>query len=82
MIEDHYAALQAWTEWARNRDRLTPPTAAADRAAHARPSTPAGPDEDESSQETPPAQILGLRAETPHDHAPYSQLFTRLRQSR
>ena len=27
MIEDHYAALQAWTEWAKNRGRVPSPSA-------------------------------------------------------
>ena len=29
MIEDHYAALQAWTEWAKNRGRASSPSATA-----------------------------------------------------
>ena len=29
MIEDHYAALQAWTEWAKNRGRASIPSATA-----------------------------------------------------
>ncbi len=85
-IEDHYAALQAWTEWARNRGRLNQeanataelpaePTAVTAEPDDAADDVEAEYDEDESVREG------GLRAETPHDHAPYSQLFTKLKQS-
>jgi general secretion pathway protein A len=82
IIEDHYAALQAWTEWARNRGRAPEPPAdmiRPDRVSLA----------DDGSRleaETKPAANArlpgGLRAEPQHEHAPYSQLFSRLRQSR
>ena len=81
-IEDHYAALQAWTEWARNRDRLNPQSTR----------NPALEDDSESNTDDEPtsavddesnAELSGdVRAESEHDHAPYSQLFTRLGQPR
>jgi hypothetical protein len=78
MIEDHYAALQAWAEWAKNRGRDVPalPEVATrgDRVASGVPAEPG----DEEEAQLP----AGLRAEPQHDHAPYSQLFTRLQQSR
>ena len=80
MVEDHYAALQAWTEWARNRGRGASAEPGNDHApgaiaAHARTS---------ESEPAPLAELqrpAGLRVESQHEHAPYSQLFTRLRQS-
>jgi general secretion pathway protein A len=81
VVEDHYAALQAWAEWARNRSRTAP-------AQVAGPSDSLAADEPFDEVETeagfPEARSLaqGIRAEAQHEHAPYSQLFTRLRQSR
>lgn len=81
-VEDRYAALQAWTEWTRNHERasgaeLSPngsvsAAEVADRDESAREGSSADPD--------PPTDALpaSVRAETSHDHAPYSQLFTRL----
>ncbi|MDG3002184.1 AAA family ATPase [Paludisphaera mucosa] len=100
LIEDHYAALQAWSEWARNRDRLNRGADAEDDETDAEADedevdevvSPVGVqalgdgDEDEDSEvdsETAEEPETGgaLRAEPRHEHAPYSQLFTRLRQS-
>jgi general secretion pathway protein A len=77
MIEDHYAALQAWTEWAKNRGRGIDPGSAAGPAANA-------PEESGDSLEGRNGAPRAARvwSEGQHDHAPYSQLFTRLRQSR
>jgi general secretion pathway protein A len=96
LIEDRYAALQAWTEWTRNQGRVASESAA----------DPAGPTESSPDQEAtgldvaanpkpsitsqpPPAAdltaataVASVRAEPQHDFAPYSQLFSRLRQSR
>ncbi|WP_165067373.1 ATP-binding protein [Paludisphaera rhizosphaerae] len=81
LIEDHYAALQAWSEWARNRDRLTQPAqeAAVEDEIEADGEEAVA----ETVEEAEDESILGgdVRAEAPHDHAPYSQLFTKLRQS-
>ncbi len=87
LVEDRYAALQAWTEWTRNRERSPAVEESSEGLDSTSPDT-ADPDESErdessadpgSSSVTPPATV---RAESPHDFAPYSQLFTRLRQSR
>lgn len=81
MVEDHYAALQAWSEWARNRDRLSRP--AEEEAVveeETDESAEAVADEGEGIDDESP--VGGdVRAEAPHEHAPYSQLFTKLRQS-
>jgi type II secretory pathway predicted ATPase ExeA len=84
MIEDHYAALQAWTEWAKNRGRATSPSAPAtseqvDRVQASKATMVRVEDERVTVDEFPEH---GLRAESQHEHAPYSQLFSRLRQSR
>jgi general secretion pathway protein A len=84
MIEDHYAALQAWNEWAKNRGR-TSDLLAADVVPE---QSPTQSDQRVSVEDKKPAReaealaIHGLRAEAQHEHAPYSQLFSRLRQSR
>ncbi len=87
VVDDHYAALQAWTEQSQNRQRarsegslpgdaLEP---VADEAPDSEgPSSLENPDESELRQSPTPAKI---RAEGQHEFAPYSQLFTRLRQS-
>jgi len=97
-VEDHYAALQAWTEWARNRDRLGREAASAEAPEPAPADVPeassveegdpeerdeaASVDEEEPRDEEEDSPLGDdLRAEPRHEHAPYSQLFTRLRQS-
>jgi len=84
MIEDHYAALQAWTEWAKNRGRGSSPSATSaseqvERAAVSKAAMLPVENERETVGEFPGP---GLRAELQHEHAPYSQLFSRLRQSK
>lgn len=76
-IDDHYAALQAWSEWARNRDRATPEIIA---ESESEPEAPEPGDDDEIGGETDESDA-DLRGEAPHDdHAPYGQLFSKLRQ--
>ena len=84
MIEDHYAALQAWTEWAKNRGRASSPSATAaseqvERAAVSKAAMVPAQDERYAVEEF---SAPSLRAELQHEHAPYSQLFSRLRQSK
>jgi general secretion pathway protein A len=86
LVEDRYAALQAWAEWTRNRERspdagsAAAPSGTLDEAIRSAETTlgegPAPPSV--SSRAASPASI---RAESPREFAPYSQLFTRLRQS-
>ena len=81
MVEDHYAALQAWTEWARNRGRGVGPDVGAGRW----PREPVASLRAPATMRPPPEDLprpAGLRVESQHEHAPYSQLFSRLRQSR
>ncbi len=84
VIDDHYAALQAWTEWAHCQGRE--PVAPRGRlekieiAEHDPELTDPLPD-DESPWTPPQAGTSGNRVETEHAFAPYSQLFSRLRES-
>ena len=76
-VQDHYAAIQAWNEWARNQERVP--------ASHPSPalSDPAPDlfDDDETPNPAAQARLLGnLWAEGPEKFAPYGQLFSRLRQ--
>ncbi|AGA25852.1 type II secretory pathway, component ExeA (predicted ATPase) [Singulisphaera acidiphila DSM 18658] len=80
-IHDRYAALQAWNEWSRNQGRATAvePTEPPDER-----SGPAD-EYDEELAEAPSelaATSPGVRAEGQQNFAPYSQLFTRLKQRR
>ncbi len=87
VVEDHYAALQAWTERTMSRQRtLTEagpradrlPSTAVEPAELTAPSVADEPDNSELEDAPAPAKI---RVEGQHEFAPYSQLFTRLRQS-
>jgi type II secretory pathway predicted ATPase ExeA len=78
-VDDHYAALQAWNEWARNEGR----------APSSAPSAPAEPFPSnliESAQEPASAGELEagghIWADGPDRFAPYSQLFSRLKPSK
>ncbi|HEX8201244.1 MAG TPA: type II secretory pathway protein ExeA, partial [Isosphaeraceae bacterium] len=64
-IDDHYAALQAWNEWAQNQGRHP---------------APASPDAEPAGPNSRPAPALGqyVWAEGQQGFAPYSQLFSRL----
>ena len=83
VVEDRYAALQAWAEWSRNRERSAP--VAAEPAAEG-----VGPDLHDDG-DPPPGGATGGRFRTrrcvvdphepPQEFAPYSQLFSRLRHS-
>jgi general secretion pathway protein A len=86
LVEDRYAALQAWTEWTRNRERSAEIGTASGQPnppfeAVADPVTPFGREQPADPAQSTSVPLGSLRAETPHDFAPYSQLFTRLRQS-
>ena len=80
-IDDHYAALQAWSEWAKNRGRagrFDEPVPGREAAG----TGPLGQGIEVEPHERETRQALAIRAESEHEHAPYSQLFTRLRQSK
>jgi type II secretory pathway predicted ATPase ExeA len=90
LVEDRYAALQAWTEWTRNQPR---PAASAggvspSESVEADTHGPSQPDvvldDDASMPVDAPAGVAAsdVRAEGQHEFAPYSQLFTRSRQSK
>ncbi|MBV8487162.1 MAG: AAA family ATPase [Planctomycetaceae bacterium] len=84
MIEDHYAALQAWTEWAKNRGQTSSPGVfPTGRSSATMPTVQPGSQSDGEEAADPGTFVVsGLRAESEHEHAPYSQLFTRLRQAK
>jgi type II secretory pathway predicted ATPase ExeA len=96
-VEDRYAALQAWTEWTRNQGRFAAIETTDDPASGLETGpdevdcgleVASDPKELFASQPSSTAEstagtaIANVRAEAQHDFAPYSQLFTRLRQSR
>jgi general secretion pathway protein A len=87
VVEDHYAALQAWTEQSTNRQRTrTEAGARTDqfRSAAVEPAelrAPSIADEPDDSELQDAPTLAKIRTEGQHDFAPYSQLFTRLRQS-
>jgi AAA domain len=83
-VEDRYAAIQAWNEWTRNQAR--PPaamSATGDPLAPEDPETDTALVPDAEVAADPPGAVAasGFRAEGQHEFAPYSQLFTRFRQS-
>jgi type II secretory pathway predicted ATPase ExeA len=83
-VEDRYAALQAWNEWARNRgvgcltenpDRDPSQDAIPNLSWEFAKAPPSGPEKSSTA-------FRAVRAEPLHEHAPSSQLFAHLRQSR
>ena len=89
LIEDRYAALQAWSEWTESQKRTAGRGVAVENYAprHSGEPAPQGEtpptDEPTGSPEVSPATTPpGIRAEPQHAFAPYSQLFTRLRESK
>jgi hypothetical protein len=87
-IDDHYAALQAWNEWARNQKRSGGPAPDLEAAARAAGRDPAaetagapGVATRAGSQGQGPGQP-SVWVEGEQAFAPYGQLFSRLRQSR
>jgi hypothetical protein len=81
-VNDHYAALQAWNEWARNQGRgpANPPLSPAELL----PADLAEAAEEELKADGAPPLGSGSNvwAEGPDSFAPYSQLFSRLRPSK
>ena len=90
LIEDRYAALQAWTEWTESQKRADGRVVAIESSAPSRSGAPASLGGDPLPAEEPATSIEpssattppGIRAEPQHAFAPYSQLFTRLRESK
>lgn len=86
MVEDHYAALQAWSEWSRHQPQEVEEAASTrDPFTDERvePGDASGGEPVEEPLETP-ARSGGASvwAEGQHGFAPYSQLFSRLRMTR
>lgn len=83
VIDDHYAALQAWSEWAVNQGRapIVAVGSASDASEPTGPATQADASLGNEENEAVPGHP-GVWAEGQHAFAPYSQLFSRLRQSR
>lgn len=80
-IQDRYTALQAWNEWARNQGR-TPSVEPDERAALAGSSEADVDLELVEGRNELASSAPGVRAEGQQSFAPYSQLFTRLKQRR
>jgi len=82
MVDDRYAALQAWTEWARNQGR-TPAGESRDLVDSGELSSVTTPGAVPTGS-TVPAMANGLAfwADQQHGFAPYSQLFSRLKPSK
>lgn len=79
-LDDHYAALAAWDEWARNQDRR-PAGSRDDRDLASGPILDDRPEEELRADGLPPG-AGHVWAEGPDSFAPYSQLFSRLRPSK
>jgi hypothetical protein len=89
LVEDRYAALQAWSEWTERQARTSSRGVAIESSPTRRPAEPSSLSDTLPAKESPgllePAPATappGIRAEPQHEFAPYSQLFTRLRQSK
>jgi len=81
VVHDHYAALQAWNEWARNQGRQ-PAVGVESSALTADPSEPEPEPEPEPDEESRPYPgDTNVWADEQHGFAPYSQLFSRLKQA-
>ncbi len=83
-INDHYAALQAWNEWSRNQGRSLEDLER-EFETHPEAAGTIEPDLAEGmSEDDPPPEFdrPNLRAEGQQTFAPYSQLFSRLRQAK
>ncbi|HEV3120689.1 MAG TPA: AAA family ATPase [Isosphaeraceae bacterium] len=76
VVDDHYAALQAWNEWAANQGRGP---AVAESARTELPAAAGSEDELKADGEAPGLQHPQVWAEGPERFGPYSQLFSRLR---
>ncbi len=78
-IEDQYAAIQAWTEWSRNREPVAPNRPRAEPEPISQGDDPLAPTEDpdpvDSEPESPPSPRGNHRAEAQHEFPPYSRLF-------
>ena len=90
LIEDRYAALQAWSEWTKIQEQVTnrggaaegPTPRVATETQTTRSQTVSTEAESAPHEPMPASATTGVRAEAQHEFAPYSQLFTRLRQSK
>jgi hypothetical protein len=82
-VEDRYAALQAWAEWSRNRERSIPAAVDPADAGAIAPDDGGAPDPGPSGTrgEPGPLPASSVRAEASHNFAPYGNLFSRLRHS-
>ena len=80
-VIDHYAALQAWREWAANQERQANPAARSDRELADEIDRAAEAEAAEFDPDEAPAFAAergSLRAEGYHQFAPFGQLFSRM----
>jgi general secretion pathway protein A len=73
MVDDHYAALQAWNEWAANQGRKPVVAGGTESVAE---------DEAKADGTLPSGGHTQVWAEGPERFGPYSQLFSRMRHSK
>ncbi len=76
-VDDHYAALQAWREWARNQNRSAEAPAAKEVTDSLDPSEPDLLPDEPLAEARPNVWVEGQ-----HSFAPYGQLFSRMRPSK
>jgi hypothetical protein len=79
-VADHYAAIQAWNEWAENQGRILPTPEDSTGAVENAPPTAAEVSPSALGDEIPVSP--NVWADSQQTFAPYSQLFSRLRPSR
>jgi hypothetical protein len=81
-VNDPYAALQAWAEWAKNRG--SDAESSRNQLAAGSPNESEGQDDRPTSAGSPPVSPPGttIRAESQHEFSPYGQLFSEARKSR
>jgi general secretion pathway protein A len=88
LVEDRYASLQAWNEWTKTQQDLASTATTTDGSLVTPSAEPSSGSDRQKTDKSPgslehaTAGTSGIRAESQHEFAPYSQLFNRLRQSK
>ncbi len=81
-VEDHYAALQAWNEWSSNQGRSAGAEPTDLSTLETAPAITVEEPEEAPAKRTPvPTQQASVWLEPRHTFAPYSQLFSQVRQA-
>ncbi len=80
-IQDHYAALQAWQEWETNQPLSSAEGSAADASLDVSAVFGDPNERAKSNTEEAESSLGNVRVEGEHGFAPYSQLFSRMKQA-